>query len=162
MHLFRFSRGRREILYPNKGFVPRACLLLLLCLTVSCGKGREPVHPVRGKVLYHGEPAVHAYVIFHPVAASEAARQMRPHGVVGPDGTFQLKTYRDGDGAPPGDYRVTIEWPGEDPRNPSEPNEPGSMPIGPDRLQGRYANPEASGLRATVVEVENEVTFEIR
>jgi hypothetical protein len=87
---------------------------------------------------------------------------MRPHGIVEPEGIFQLKTYRDGDGAPAGDYRVTIEWPSETPRSRSDPGDAGSTPTGPDRLRGRYANPETSGLRATVTDGENELTFEIR
>jgi hypothetical protein len=133
-----------------------------LCLALSCDKSRVSVYPVRGAVLCKGRAAAGAFVIFHPVTESEAIQRMRPHAVVGPDGTFALMTYRDGDGAPAGDYRVTIEWPAEDPRNPSDPNDPESEPSGPDRLRGRYANPDTSGLQATVDTRKNQLDpFEI-
>lgn len=136
---------------------------LVLCLNLSCDKSRVPVYPVRGAVLCQGRAAAGAFVIFHPVTDSESIQRMRPHGVVGPDGTFVLMTYLDADGAPAGDYRVTIEWPAEGPRDPSDPNDSESEPTGPDRLRGRYANPDTSGLRATVAEGENQLDpFEIR
>jgi hypothetical protein len=152
---------RRRFAVPR--FVCHSGLFLALCLLLSCGKGREPVYAVRGKVLCNGQPAVHAFVIFHPVGGSEVVQRMRPYGTVGPDGTFALNTYRDGDGAPLGEYAVTIEWPSADPWNPPDPGDPESAPTGPDRLRGRYANPDTSGLRATVTEGENELEpFEIR
>jgi hypothetical protein len=44
------------------------------------------------------------------------------------------------DGAPAGEYRVVVEWPAyRRGRN-----------IGPDRLMGKFAKPETSGLKATI------------
>jgi hypothetical protein len=107
----------------------------------SCtrGDGRKATVPVAGKVLVNGKPAEHATVVFHPVGGA-GPDAVRPRGKVGPDGAFALTTYDGGDGAPAGEYRVTVElWlagrPDEGPSN---------------RLPAKYADPATSGLTATV------------
>jgi hypothetical protein len=110
-----------------------------ICLS-SCGKaGRLPTYSVNGKLLVNGRPAEHATVIFHPVGAT-GPEVVKPHGKVGPDGSFTLTTYDGNDGAPAGEYKVSVEWwlagrPDEGPSN---------------RLPAKYAQPETSGLSATV------------
>ena len=48
-------------------------------------------------------------MIFHPQEdADEKAKKMRPFAYADGEGNFELKTYVDGDGAPPGTYRVSI------------------------------------------------------
>lgn len=141
----------------------RVLACFVVCWSLSCDKSRVAVYPVRGEVLCQGRAAAGAFVIFHPITESELVQRMRPHGIVGPDGTFHLKTYRDADGAPAGDYQVTIEWPAVDPRYPSDSSDSENELTGPDRLRGRYANPNTSGLRATVARGKNLLdAFEIR
>jgi hypothetical protein len=70
----------------------------------GCG-GTPGYYPVYGKVLYKGEPAVGATVYFH----REGGGDPIPMGVVEADGSFQLSSDA-GYGAPPGQYRVLIEW----------------------------------------------------
>ncbi|MFO0876885.1 MAG: hypothetical protein U0840_05885 [Gemmataceae bacterium] len=53
-------------------------------------------------------PAAGAMVVFHPVQIKDP--RAVPRGKVEKDGTFQLSTYEAGDGAPPGRYKVTIDW----------------------------------------------------
>ena len=84
------------------------------------------------------------------LAKEKSSRRMR-------DGFFSLKTYVLHDGAPAGDYMVTVEWPGDDPGVPVDRDDPEYVPFGPDRLKGRYADPESSGFRATVIEGRNQV-----
>jgi hypothetical protein len=123
----------------------RADLLLLAAafvLAPGCGnkEPRQPVFPVHGRVLFHGQPAANALVVFHPLTTDEKD-PIRPRGQVQPDGTFTLSTYQSGDGAPAGDYRVTVElWLSS--ANADE---------GPsNRLPAKYANPQTSGLTARV------------
>lgn len=123
---------------------------------------RVPVVPVTGKVLVDGQPAERATVIFHLRSGSEMRAEATgvapptPTGEVKPDGTFALNSYTAGDGAPPGDYAVSIIWP------------QGTSQIGGDadtgdRLGGKYANPETSGLRATVGSSATEIpAFELK
>jgi len=118
----------------------------ILC-SGSCTRsdGRVPVYPVRGHVFVGQKPATKALVVFHPVGADDP-QALRPYGHVGTDGTFRLTTYEADDGAPAGEYLVSVVWlapgGGEDP---------------PDQLKGRYRNPSASSLKATILAQTNEM-----
>jgi hypothetical protein len=81
----------------------------ILSLT-SCGKddGRKPTFPVTGKVFFEKKPTEHATIIFHPIGES-GSNVVKPRGKVGSDGSFTLTTYDGNDGAPAGDYAVTVE-----------------------------------------------------
>jgi hypothetical protein len=80
-------------------------------LTSSCGdSGKVKVYPVSGKVLYRGEPAAGAEVIFYKKSADGAAATVQPAGRVQDDGSFRVTTFTDGDGAPAGDYGIGIVW----------------------------------------------------
>jgi hypothetical protein len=109
--------------------------LMPLC---GCGKGQLAAYPVTGTVLVDGRPAEGAIVTFVPVEGSEALMKERPYGEVDAQGKFQLMTFVRGDGAPPGDYKVTVLWTA------------GAKPGQLDRLGGRYSSPDESPLTATV------------
>lgn len=96
--------------------------------------------PVSGKVTVNGQPPAGAVVQLEPVSAPVDVRKSRPLGVVQDDGTFTLKTYEPGDGAPIGDYKFLIHWP-EDWREPSS----------FDRLDHKYDRPETSAVTVSVV-----------
>src|SRR5262245_60314852 len=107
----------------------------------SKGDGRKPTFPVAGKVLLaDGKPAEHATVVLHPVG--ETGQDVpKPRGKVAADGSFKLTTYDGNDGAPAGEYRVTVElWlsTGKGDEGPSS------------RLPAKYSSPETSGLTAAV------------
>ena len=74
-----------------------------------------------------------------------AAQRGQPRGVTDAEGRFQLRTYHDGDGAPAGEYTVTLYWPA-----PYRPNVPVSDQLPPDRLGERFMNPRDSTRRAIV------------
>jgi len=123
---------------------------LALLGLASCGSPAAqtaiPVHPTAGRLLTAaGKPAAGATVSFHPVGRAEAL-PFTPFGDVDADGNFRLTSYQSGDGAPAGDYDVTVSW-----RTAS----PEGEAIGPDRLKGKYANPKKPLCRATVREGEN-------
>jgi hypothetical protein len=119
-------------------------------LTGACAKdeARIPVYPVHGQIRFEGKPAPGATVIFHPV--EDAGDDFRPTGQVGPDGSFSLSTYDKDDGAPAGDYTVTVEWrklvtKGEE------------AEAGPNVIPDRYGQPGKTPLKATVTEAPNEL-----
>jgi hypothetical protein len=130
---------RRRLLVP---------LLAIVSVCYACGRSdRKVVVPVEGKVLFESRPAQYALVVFHPVGGSE--NEPRPSGRVGADGTFTLTTYDAGDGAPPGEYTVTVEWwltTGSS-NNPSGYDRP---PV--NRLPPRYGKAETSGLRVRITD----------
>jgi len=114
-----------------------------LALVVSgCGGGRKPVYPVHGEVRVNGRAPAHAMVTFHPVADDGPAAVL-PIGSVDDQGRFTLTSYAAGDGAPEGEYRVTVAWflssgrPGDD-----------SPPA--NYLPVRYARPDTTPLHAVV------------
>jgi hypothetical protein len=135
--------------------VGQVALPLVAVLLSSCGgkSSSKPVHPVSGKVLVEGRPARHALVVLHPLGGSED-QEARPRGQVGADGTFTLSTYGRDDGAPAGEYAVTVEWwlSGATART-----REGDGPPPANRLPGRYANPSTSGLRVRIGEGANEL-----
>ena len=114
-------------------------------LAAGCGPASphfesRPTFPVEGRLLVQGKPEQDLQVFFHPLDASQHGI---PRGVTDAEGRFQLRTYHDGDGAPAGEYAVTVYWPG-----PSNTSADDQLP--PDRLKERFANPNNSSLRATV------------
>jgi 3',5'-cyclic AMP phosphodiesterase CpdA len=116
---------------------------------------RRPVHPVRGQVLADGCPVVGAQVAFfayNPQTNKPAARV--GDALAEPDGTFLLSTYGAFDGAPAGEYVVTVA-----PRDPLH-GDPGRSP--PTPLPAKYARPDTSPLRVRVVPGKNDFTLELK
>ena len=139
-----------------RAFRPRvvAAALMAALLGTSCaGDGRRPVFPVRGQVSYQGKPTPGALVILHPVDDPDP-RAPRPVARVGPDGGFAPTTYKTDDGAPAGEYAVTITWV-EERDNQAAPKEEQREPK--NRLPGRYGKPETSGLRVHIKKGQNEL-----
>jgi hypothetical protein len=126
--------------------------MLLLCCA-ACGSkdipGRRPVHPVEGKVSWQNQPPVGALVVFHPLDGSAPGDWPTgyPHGTVRSDGVFALSTYGHEDGAPAGEYAVTVQW-----HTSTSMEEEDS---GGDRWQGRFSDPKTSGHRRRVQEGAN-------
>lgn len=122
--------------------------LLSVCLVLASGGCRPsqqherlPVYPVRGQVFYQGRPAVGALVRLHPLPPTPTPPFL-PRGLVGADGSFTLTTYDPGDGAPAGDYAVSLDWRRKHTEEESE--------EGLSLLPARYCRPETSGLQVTI------------
>ena len=135
-------------------FIFASVLLATTCLS-GCGDSNG-LYPVRGRVLYKGEPAVGAAVYFHRKDANPLQEQI-PQGIVGTDGTFELAGAA-GKGALPGEYVVLIEW------KEGAGKTPGRAPgIGaPDRLNGKYLDLKDPSFTAQIKPTSNELPpFEI-
>ena len=131
---------------------PMILPLLLVCFSLTltgCGKKKLSTYPVSGEVFVDGKPAVGAEVIFYPV--NDPTPQAYPAATVGTDGSFHVTTYSMNDGAPPGDYTITIVWA-------ETKKEPGEDPIvGPDKLKGQYSTPTRSTLKATIQKAKTQL-----
>lgn len=122
--------------------LPLATAVLAAVLLPACQRGdRMPVFPVDGSVFYQGRPAEGARVAFHP-SRDPNAHGLRPQAVVAADGSFRLTTYTNHDGAPAGEYYVTVYRPAPGPEDETRPR--------PDLLGGRYADPRTTPLTAAV------------
>jgi hypothetical protein len=127
--------------------VCRSLPAVVLAFTLaSCGESRKPVYPVRGKALFRGSPAAGALVIFSPVGESDP-NVVKPQGMVANDGSFEISTYGEKDGAPAGEYNVAFVWTVEEPKTKREWSP----------LPARYMSPEMSGIRVTVREGANDL-----
>jgi 5-hydroxyisourate hydrolase-like protein (transthyretin family) len=129
------------------------CILLCLCLTSCADKryGNHPPYPATGQVLVNGQPAAEAIVVLHHVA-DWGERTIVPQAVTDEEGRFVLATYDVEDGAPAGDYQVTVTWPAYRRKT-----------IGPDKLEGKYSKAEKSGLTAHIEKRTNVLpAFELR
>jgi hypothetical protein len=73
-----------------------------------------------------------------------------PRGTVDENGMFKISTYQSGDGAPPGEYKVSFTWVGSL-EGVSEDEEDKL----PEKLPRKYTNPETSGITVTVKERDN-------
>jgi hypothetical protein len=131
------------------------CLTALVALTcASCGQ-KNNIYPVAGNVSYKGSPAAGATVFFYRQGRDPMNEHMMM-GIVQDDGDFELVCGSLGKGAPPGEYDVLIEWKQTSGQSTGRPQR------GPDKLQGRYADPKHPLLHATVEATTNNLApFEL-
>jgi hypothetical protein len=122
---------------------PWALLVPCGLLLSSCSNG---LNSVQGKVLYKGNPIKGAVVFFHPVKATDLTAK-HPSGVTGEDGSFTLDTGKE-NGAPTGQYVVTVVWYKEVPPSTKITNAP--PPESEDQLKGRFADPKSSQLTVEI------------
>ena len=89
-------------------------VLLSVIVAVGCGEsGRMKVYPVSGRMLVKGKPAVGAQVSFYATDKTLIAEDAPfPRAIVEEDGTFRLTSYDPADGAPAGNYSVTVSLAG--------------------------------------------------
>lgn len=113
--------------------------LLILLTMCGCG-GSEPLkttdmklYPVTGRVVVGKQPVPGATVQFKPKFEWNKEIQ-HPHATTGADGQYELETVMSDDGAPAGDYEVSITF--------------GEAAGG--SANSSYADPSKSGLKATV------------
>lgn len=106
--------------------------------------GHRPlsVFPVSGELFVDGTPAENAVIAFHPVNRTEWG-SATSRAVVDREGRFSLTTYAANDGAPEGEYVVTVYWP-ERALDPA--GEGDSLPG--DKLRRQFASAAQSKLRA--------------
>lgn len=136
-------------------FARRVALLTVAACALAlsaCGGGskRKPTFPTEGKLLLNGKAYGGITVFLYSTDPNET-EPTRPFGVTGPDGTFVLTTSAQGDGAPAGEYAVTLLYePLDSPLMRSKGPKP--PPIDP-----KFANPKTSPLRVKVAEKEKNV-----
>jgi len=131
-----------------------ALLLALVASGGGCSRGgvkQHPTHPVSGRAGFGGKPPVGAHLVFHPQPEKPGWGDL-PSAVVAADGSYRVSTYRDGDGAPAGEYAVTAQW----------------FPVGQDGTVGvnaldrSFATPASTPLRVTIQPGTNDVpAFEL-
>ncbi|WP_010584765.1 transthyretin-like family protein [Schlesneria paludicola] len=104
--------------------------------------------PVSGSVTYKGKPAAGVRVKFHP-QFNIGKLDFVPYGETGADGKYVLSTGKPGNGAPKGEYLVTLEMPyiGVDPQD--------GLESELDRLKGVYSDPYKNNWTVILNDGEN-------
>ena len=113
---------------------------IIALTTAGCSRGPEIV-PVRGKVLYNGEPLAFGSVMFQPPGGQPARATIQS------DGSFVLTTEAEGDGATVGPNRVRIT--SYEAQNPAAASE-GEARLGKLLIPRRYTDIDTSGISVEV------------
>ncbi len=121
-------------------FIPALSIAFCLGCTDSMS---IPCYPVSGVVLIDDKPLAEAEVVFHPLTELER-KFPKPIAQTDAEGRFRLTTSQPRDGAPAGDYLITVEF--------REQRLAGEELVrdGVNLLPPRYASPTESGLRFSV------------
>lgn len=110
---------------------------------------------MQGRLFVDNNLAAKACVAFHPIDQVKSQGRLSV-AMTERDGSFELTTYAMHDGAPEGDYTVTVTWPDD------------SMPVDEcecvdpllhDRLGGKYADPRKTSLLVTVLPQNNHINL---
>ena len=153
----------------NRCRILRVVMPILALSLSSRGRSDGPLlYPVRGKVAYQGQPAAGATVILRRQDPEPNTTPLVPAGQVDDEGSFSVAVDERGDGAPAGKYAVLIQW-RQRVQGSAEPK-PASRPamkkgrravsidkpeLIPDRLEGRYMNPDTTPFHVEVKPGEN-------
>jgi hypothetical protein len=106
-----------------------------------------PVFPVQGTVALKGKPLANALVALHPVDTSDP-RATACRATTDVNGRFTVSTYKANDGAPVGEYKVTVECY-------QLKGSGSSLEPGPNILPVKYSRPTTTDLTVRVVEGTN-------
>ena len=131
-----------------------ALLGAMLLVAVGCGSSdtRPSVYQTTGKISFKGAAPAGAIVALHPKdQAAFTGCPVVPSGLVKPDGSFDLTSFAPGDGAPPGDYVLTVEW-----HKTSSGSEENRV-LGPNLLPVQYSKQQTSPVAVTIAERPNEI-----
>jgi hypothetical protein len=149
------------------------CLLLLFALSLGCTGGSGPVK-VNGTVTLDGKPLSNAMIVFNPDGEGGTPAS----GVSGSDGSFRLTTFNSGDGAKPGNYKVTVALTPEEEVGgaPPTPGDPKAMAeamrkyaeshkkktVKKTGLPASYSDPGKTALKYTIPPPDGKVVLELR
>jgi hypothetical protein len=130
-------------------------VFLVTAALAGCGdeqplQNRKPVFPTAGQFLVNGAPAEGAMITFHPQNSTGPGRAIPSQARADAEGKFALTTYAREDGAPEGEYIVTVYWPAARPPAAEHDEDDSESTLPPDRLGGRLAAPGVSPLRASI------------
>lgn len=131
----------------------RAAVWLGGAILVGCAKpdGAAEVLstvPVSGTLTYQGQPLESYRVTLYPEQGDRASS-----GLTDAEGKFTLGTNREGDGVPPGRYRVVVAYSppaSEDTTLDLPIEDPSKLPQPKIKIPSKYSSPDQSGLTQEV------------
>lgn len=135
----------------------------MLMMAIGCGAPAiedyqvfDDLVPVKGQVLYKGKPIQDASIRLYPAGKSTAdGVPARVAAVSDVEGRFELFTFRPegkGQGAPIGDYRVTVSWVGPTAGLPQE-----KLDSLKELIPAKYINPRTSPIEVQIAAGQSEI-----
>ncbi len=128
--------------------------LLLSTFGCSAADNRLPVFLAKGELSLSDKAIQGAWIVLHPKDAnlrSPDGKAICPHGRIGSDGTFVLTSYETNDGAPAGQYAVTLEF------RKIVKYSNGAWGPGPNLVPKQYTKPSTSPLVVQIAEGPNQL-----
>ncbi len=98
--------------------------------------------------MFDGRPLTGAFVVLHPKGSTDGKPAPRPHAQAAADGSFTLTSYESNDGAPAGDYTLTVEYR-------ALVNRGGDVTAGPNVLPPKYSRAETSPVAVQIAAGRN-------
>ncbi len=106
---------------------------------IEIGAARDRV-VVTGSLKFDGKAPAGAKLVFHPLKIEGETLGAAPNARVKDDGSFSVSSYKPDDGAPAGEYAVTVEW--------FKVDDQGAP--GPNVIPTLYSSPTTSPIKVTV------------
>ena len=127
----------------------RQTLTLSMVLIAGCSGGAVKTVPAKGAIkTTKGEACANALIVFHPLDKNRLG-DPKPVATADDTGAFVVRTFTMEDGAVPGDYGVTVVWPGQ-PQEAQFSITGEGKSAGSDRLLGKYGNPSQTLIKITI------------
>ena len=125
------------------------CMVILGCGEEPSFKTTVPVFPASGKILYQGKPLAGVVLLFH---STDFNQKIKSQATADDDGKFVVTTFKSADGAPEGDYIITLVVPSNESDSTREDaaTESRLRKEGPVRFPSKYQNPTTSPLKVKV------------
>ena len=162
-----FRSPRRVIAHGWRLLVP----ILGLAFVFGCGgsDGRKPTFKVSGSINSGGKPLAGAMLTLHPLdSKAEECTLGFPRATSQADGKFTMSTYGEADGAPAGQYAVTVQLlvpcshTQDTGAEGADDEEEVRKPLC-DKFDGKYSDPQVSAWKVTVTSSPVEVpVIEVR
>lgn len=133
----------------------RALLLATIGVLWFAGCNSEGIHPVKGRVIWKDTRQPASELADSLISFEQADSQTSARGQIKPDGTFQLTTNQENDGAKLGEHVVLIVEIGR-----KSLGGPDATRLAPGKIATRYST-AASDLRAVVKPGLNEPEIEV-
>jgi hypothetical protein len=143
----------------------RLAWLLIVLLTGCSPSGQVKTYPVKGLITFEGKPMAGGGSISLIPTTDQPGKTAA--GIIKPDGTYVLGTYKEDDGSMAGEFRVVIFQEtvkeGVATKDGTAPTSAAATTVAPaDRIPILYANDRQTPLTATIDPRPNEINFDLK
>jgi hypothetical protein len=139
-------------------------LMAAVALGAASGCGSNAVYPVKGKITFEGKPLKGGGAITFQPTGNQAGKAAG--GTIKEDGSYELMTYKAGDGSMAGEFRVVIHQSTEREPDATKDGERTGKSIAvvgkDDRIPLLYGDPAQSPLTTKVEKGPNELNFDLK